>query len=180
MDLKSSLQALKDARDDIDKLELLSNQFRTCFLAVAAPPSGSMTGDPEIKNFMEVQRSRFEDAEIDDLLSYIDTCQAHLILFSRLAREKSKAKIKVEVDQRQKKLDVERDVLRVTKKVKAEGKVIVDKDGDQVKKSSVLLGGTEPVDKKTHKAIQGIMKMGGISYAKAKEMLESMTLTKVN
>lgn len=176
-ELKKSLQSIREAREDIDKLELISNQFRTCFLLVSAPPSGSLTGDPEIKNFLEVQRSRFENASVDDLLCFIDVCQSHLILASRLARELSKQQIKVEVNEKQQKLNLERDALRVAKKVKSEGLVMIDPEGEKVKAKSVLNEGIEPIDKKTHKAIQGIMKAASVNYATAKQMLDSMALT---
>ncbi len=174
-----ALKALREAKDDIEKLELLSNQFRTCFLVISAPPSGSLNGDPEIKNFMEAQRSRFEEAELDELLNFIDTTQAHLVYFSKLAREKSKVKIKGEIEERAQKHVKDRDALREAKAQQRAGNVHVDKDGDRVKDTSTLAAGVEPIDKKTHKAIQGIMKAMGMSYQDARKMVESMQIKKI-
>ncbi len=175
MELNKNILALREAKDDIEKLENLSNQFRTCFLMVAAPPTGSINGDPEIKNFMEVQRSRFENLEIDELLTWIDACQAHLTLFSRLAREKSKLKIKIELGERAKKDIEDREIKRTLRAGKHEGQRFVDKvDGEIVANKSVNNPGVEPIDKRRHKAIQGMMKSLGIDYKSAKAALESM------
>jgi len=175
MDLKSNLLALQEARDDIEKLESLSNQFRTCFLLVITPPAQSINGDPEMKNFMEVQRSRIEKMELDEHLAWIDACQAHLALHSRLAREQSKTKIKIEVEARAQKDDHDRDTKRALKGAKSKVETFVDSsDGEPVKNNSVLNTGVEPIDKRRHKAIQGFMKTMGVTYAAAKAALESM------
>ena len=58
IDVQRAKESLRDAKDDLEKLDQLSNQFRTCMVIVAAPPSGSLSGDPEIKIFMEQQKSR--------------------------------------------------------------------------------------------------------------------------
>jgi len=175
MDLKSNLLALQEAKDDIEKLESLSNQFRTCFLMVIAPPSMTINGDPEMKNFMEVQKSRIEKMELDEHLAWIDAYQAHLALHSRLAREQSKVKIKIEVDARAQKDIADRDIKRALKGAKSKGETFVDTtDGEKVRNNSVLNTGVEPVDKRRHKAIQGMMKSLGVNYQSAKAALESM------
>ena len=172
-DTTKALAALAEAKGDITRLEELSNQFRTCYLLIDVKPSGSATGDPEIKDFMEEKRSRYENMELEELISVIDLFQTHLALAGRLAREKSKIKIASDVAAKNAKEKNEAEAYRAAKTAKREGKVFVDAtDGEPVR--NPLVGSTEPIDKKMHKAIQGLMKSFKIDYAKAKKMLEGM------
>ena len=180
IDVQRAKESLRDAKDDLEKLDQLSNQFRTCMVIVAAPPSGSLSGDPEIKIFMEQQKSRIEPLSLEEVVTWIDVLQSHLILYSRRARELSKTKIKIDVEERAAKAVKERDSLRERKRAKLAGETHVIKESGEVPiNRDVLNPGVEPVDKATHKAIQGIRKvMTHLSYAQAKAMIEGMQITK--
>lgn len=176
--IRTSLDSLREAQNDIAKLEQLSNQFRTCFLVVVAPPSQTIApnGGNEIHDFMEQKRSLYENNNLEENIAIIDALQAHLALFSRLAREQSKIKVKLDVESRLSEDKNATSNIRAKKAAKLDGKIHVDASGDEVKNPATA--GIEPIDKKTHKAIQQIKKTLNCSYEDARKMVMGLQVKK--
>jgi len=179
--LNTARASLQEAQNDLNQLQNLSNQFRTCFVMVNAPPSGTYipTADGhEIKDSLEVQRSRFEGCTLEDAISWIDTCQTHLALFSRLARELSKTKIKVEVETDLLKLKENTENLRAKKSAKINGKIHIDAQGDEIK--NPVTAGIDPIDKMVFKGIKKIQRTLGCDFATARDMVLKLQIKKEN
>jgi len=160
------------AREDLDKLAQISNQFRTCFVMVLTTPSQTIppNGGIEIKNFLEDQRqARMDNCTLDEAIAWIDACQAQVAAYSMLARKLSKSKIELDIENEVASATVETQNYRAKKVAKSNGKIHVDKDGDEIK--NPVTAGIDPIDKVMFKGIKKIQAALKCDFATARDMV---------